>query len=126
MTYLIGCISGGLAGLTLTWFITKFTKDDKNSKWSKGEMWFFIIAGILVLAFLVGPFLSWRYSIRYSHDRADALWNYVFVTNIPALFILLVGIMANKLHWRSYLIFGLGFIFSLGWLLPILHNLLNN
>jgi hypothetical protein len=126
MIYLVGSISGGFAAFVWCWFLVKFIKTDKESNWSKGVLWFFIAAGIIVLTFLLGPLLSWRYSISYTFAGANALWNYVFVTNIPAFCIILVGIIVNKNYWKNYIIFGLSFIFCLGWLLPILYNLLNS
>ena len=129
MIYLIGALSGAISGVAMALIVPISLKlDEKNMKFSKFGLWekrIYVAVGFIVTTFLLGPFLSYMYSLRFASDGTDALWNHAFSTTIPALAIIGISIRAYKKYWKywkTYLLYILIFLFGLGWFLPLLYN----
>jgi hypothetical protein len=136
MWYLIGLISGVVAGIAMFWIIPLAKKDTekymKFGKFSAGEMKFFTITGFIVSTFLIGPFMSYMYSRRLTYEGQEAFWEhatFITVITVSLLGFFLISFFYNIRNkeniiksWKSILIIYLVFAFSFGWLIPILYK----
>jgi len=126
MIYLIGALSGAVSGIAMALIVPISLKlEEKNMKFSKFGLWekrIYIAVGFIVITFLLGPFLSYMYSLRFAREGTGALWNHAFVITIPALAIIGISIRLYKNYWKSFLLYILIFLFGLGWFLPLLYN----
>lgn len=126
MIYLIGALSGAISGLAVALIVPMLLKfDEKNMKFSKFGFWekrIYAAVGFIVITFLLGPFLSYMYSLRFAREGTGALWSHAFVITMPLLPIIGISIRAYKKYWKTYFLYILIYLFGLGWFLPLLYN----
>lgn len=133
MWYLIGLVSGVIAGITMFWFIPigmkDVEKDMKFSRFGSREIKFYIFSGFIVFIFLLGPFISYMYLRRVISEGQGAFFDHaIFITVIlflnPLLFMYIIKNAKNIIitSWKSMLIVYLVFVFSFGWLIPLLYS----
>ncbi len=134
MWYLIGLISGVIAGIAMFWFIPigmkDFEKYMKFSRFSSREFKFYIFSGFVVLTFLFGPIVSYMYSIRIIREGQGAFLEHAILITVTTLTLFFTSFLYNikdakniiKTIWKGILIFYLIFAFSFGWLIPILYK----
>ena len=130
MWYLIGLISGIIAGITMFWAYStsmKYSEKDMNISenirkfrlWVKRVM---VFGGFIISTFFAGPFLLYMYSFRFAREGKGALWSWALSMTIFALIVYIVNVLQNIKVWKTTLISIIVFAFSFGWLIPLLYN----
>lgn len=125
MTYLAGLLSGALSGVAIAWVGAKAMKSDESRiLMSLLENKIFLVAGSIFWVFLFCPMVTYDYSLKYTREGYNALWEHALTTLLFNLPILILLIWQNRLYWKPYLIFFVTIFFAIGFLIPLLFNLI--
>ena len=119
MEFIIGLLPGLIAGAAMAYALAA----QKEYRFSTLEKWILGSGVVAINMFLLGPMGSYFYSLKFARVGAAAIWEHGIFLTVNLAPIIGLGIWYNKNAWKPILLMTVIIILALGWLTPLLFNL---
>ena len=101
-------------------------KIETEERWSFLEQRIMVVFSFVILAFFVGPLLSYLYSKQFLLEGPSAIWGFGLSSTLPVTALVFFRIYQKREQILFFLIGNAIAIFGVCWLIPILYNWINS